>query len=129
MKSLKYLFASMLLVVFISCGGDDRNPDDQELEAEYEVTSLGVRTSNGVRALTGRLDKIPVGETVQAGFYYWEPDPGRREHKFPDVATLTSTGTFRLEIGVDFATGPGYTMRAFVVTRAGEEVLGSTVPF
>ena len=129
MKKVNSILLLLLsFTMFLACGGGDEEPEP-EPEPEYEVTSLGVRTNNGVKALTGSLDKIPVGETVQAGFYYWEPEPGRREHKFPNVATLTETGTFRMEIGTDFATGPGYTMRAFVVTRGGEEILGRTVPF
>ena len=129
MKKLINLTLMLALVgtlVTSSCGGDDRNPNDPVINPDYTVTTIGLVTSGETRYFRGRLDKIPVGERVQAGFTYWEPDG--REHRFEDVASLTATGTWELEFGLPFS-GPQYTVRAFVITRAGDEIRGKSEPF
>ena len=126
MKQLRITLVALFVFSIVACGGDDSNPQPM-VEPDYEVESRGVSTVGGVRAMRGQLTKIVEGRSVEAGFYYWEPSG--REHRIPGVATLTATGSYAMEMAPDFATAPGHTMRAFIITDEGEEIAGRTVPF
>ena len=127
MKKLNTLALVLVsILVFSSCGGDDQNPEEPVANPDYEVTTIGLVESGDTRVFRGRLDKIPAGATVQAGFTYWEPEG--RSHRFEDVATLTDVGTWELEFGLPFS-GPQYTVRAFVITGSGIEIQGKSEPF
>lgn len=124
---MKQLLKLFLLVFLISaCGGDDQSPEDPQVNPDYEVTTIGLVGSGDSKEFTGRLDKLPDGQTVSAGFTWFEPSG--RAHRFEDVATLTETGNFTMPFGLP-AQGPGYTVRAFIITGSGLEVRGRSVAF
>lgn len=124
MKCLAKIF--FLCILISSCGGDDQNPEDILVNPDYEVTTVGLTGSGDSKVFTGRLDKLPDGQTVAAGFTWFEPSG--RAHRFENVASLTEVGNFTMPFNLP-ASGPGYTVRAFVLTGSGLEIRGRSVAF